>query len=157
MSIINELCYQFSNHIVTEETIRTTDYVVHSWKGKAIVAEDEVMWNKIATESFTDKDMAFLKQYIIGFISETKSPALFRDALALLIPFEDKSLTFLYQSWLNQYFREYLLAGSTMTTLLQLLDSCDENIFTDNEDLSDWTNNREKAREYLIEKMNIIV
>ena len=141
---------------VTDDTLFIIEYLIRKWKtGKAEHPDPEIN-EALKKEDIDDESIESVKQAIVSFATETASTKLFRDSIELLKEFEDNSLVFLYQGWLNKYFRDCLLIGSTVNVLLELLESAGETVRDEKQDKLDWGKNLDSAREYLIEKLNII-
>ena len=143
--------------MVTDDLFSIVESLFDKWKtGKSRHYEDWVV-EALKKEDVTDENMETIKQYLVGFATETKSVKLFRDTVSVLALYKDESLLPLYQGWLNKYFRECLLAGSTLNSLLSCIESTGQKVRDDETDKNDWSTNLEASREYIIEKMKLIV
>jgi hypothetical protein len=151
------VCRSFGNpEMVNDYIIFDTQYLIEKWKTGKSRHPDLKFNEKLKLEEITDEMMEHVKQSLISFVSETDSIKLFRDTIDLLSSFNDPSLLPLLQGWLNQYFRSYLLHGSTMNTIIKCIESTGEKVHDENSDKIDWSNNADAARCYLIEKLHIV-
>lgn len=154
----DQACRYFSNpEMVNDDVFFDVGYLFQKWlTGKARHPDPEYN-TKLKEEEVTDSGMEFVKQSLIGFATETENLTLFRNAIDLLVKFQDPSLLPLYQGWLNKYFRLALLHGSALNSLLVALESSGETIRDSADNKYDWSQNIDTARIYLIEKMKVIV
>ena len=151
------VCRAFGNlDMVNDDLIFDTQYLIEKWKTGKSNHPDQIYNKNLENEEITDEGMEHVKQSLITFVSETESIKLFRDAVHLLSNFNDPSLLPLLQGWLNKYFRSYLLHGSTMNALIECIESTGEDVREKDCDRNDWAGNSDSARNYLIEKLNII-
>ena len=152
------LCRTFYNkEMVTSNSFLIFEALFEKWKkGKAEYCIDSEINALLQAEEVTDDGMESIKQQLIGFASLTSSKGLFREAIIQLTKYEDNSLKPLLQAWLNKYFREYLMVGSTVNSLLSALEASGEKVRADDQDNNDWETNFNAARSYLIETMKVI-
>lgn len=152
------LCRTFYNkEMVNADSFLIFEALFEKWKkGKAEYHLDSEINMLLQVEEVTDDGMESIKQQIIGFASLTSSKTLFREAIVQLTKYEDESLKPLLQGWLNKSFREYLLVGSTVNSLLSALEASGEKVRADDQDSNDWEANFDAARSYLIETMKVI-
>ncbi len=151
------VCRSFGNlDMVNDDLIFDTQHLIEKWQTGKSSHPDQTYNENLENEEITDEGMEHVKQSLITFASETESIKLFRDTIHLLSNFNDPSLLPLLQGWLNKYFRSYLLHGSTMNALIECIESTGEDVREKDCDRNDWAGNSDSARNYLIEKLNII-
>jgi len=157
----NEICRTFGNpEMVNDDIFSVVEALIAKWQKRKFRHSDLIVEEKLKKEEITDDGMEHIKQYLISFATQTNSIKLFRETISLLVLYKDPSILPLYQGWLNKYFREYLLIGSTINELIDGIESTGVDVvekYKDKCEWADWSTEFNAARNYLIEELKIII